>query len=140
MMPIPIKRYQNRKLYSTIAKRYTTIEEVGDLIRDGTDIIVTDSVSGEDITTFILSQVIMGQEKRGDRTLSQGLLTGLIRARIDTLEAVRQLLHGSPNWTGFLSTLGIPTREDFNRLNDKIELLTRAIDEIGLDDDENGRK
>jgi polyhydroxyalkanoate synthesis repressor PhaR len=140
MMLIPIKRYQNRKLYNTVTKRYITLVEVGELIRGGMDIVVTDSASGEDITTFILSQVIVGQENRGERTLSQGLLTGLIRAHIDTLEAVRQLLHGSPNWTGFLSTLGIPTREDFDGLNAKIEVLTRAIDAIGLEDDERGRK
>jgi polyhydroxyalkanoate synthesis repressor PhaR len=80
MMLIPIKRYQNRKLYNTVTKRYITLVEVGELIRGGMDIVVTDSASGEDITTFILSQVIVGQEKRGERTLSQGLLTGLIRA------------------------------------------------------------
>ena len=75
-MPTPIKRYQNRKLYNTITKRYITLEDVGKLIRGGSDIVVTDSVSGEDITTHILTQVIMGQEKRGQGILSQGLLTG----------------------------------------------------------------
>jgi polyhydroxyalkanoate synthesis repressor PhaR len=140
MVPIPIKRYQNRKLYNTVTKRYITIEEVGELIRGGMDIVVTDCASGEDITTFILTQVIMGQEKRGESTLSLGLLTGLIRAHYDTLDAVRQLLHETPNWTGFLGNLGIPTREDFTKLNEKIEALRRAIDEIGLEDEESGRE
>ena len=87
-MPIQIKRYPNRKLYNTVTKRYITSDEVGELVRGGSEIVVTDSTSGEDVTAHILIQVIMGQEKRGQGILSHGLLLELIRARRDTLAAV----------------------------------------------------
>jgi polyhydroxyalkanoate synthesis repressor PhaR len=139
-MLIPIKRYLNRKLYNTQTKRYITLEEVGELIRSGEDVVVTDSTSGKDITALVLSQVIMGQEKKGERKLSQGLLAGLIRAQNDTLEAVGQLLHLPPDWPGFLHAAGIPTREDINILSDQIKLLTQEIDELTRNDHEIGGK
>jgi polyhydroxyalkanoate synthesis repressor PhaR len=139
-MLIPVKRYLNRKLYNTLTKRYITLEEIGELIRSGEDVAVTDSTSGEDITTFVLSQVIMGQEKKGERKLSQGLLAGLIRAHSDTLEAVGQLLHLSPDWPGFLHAAGVPTCEDIIELTDQIKCLTQEIDELTRNDHEIGGK
>lgn len=139
-MPIPIKRYQNRKLYNTITKRYITLEEVGELIRGGNEILVTDSPSGDDISTHILTQVIMRQEKKGERILSQGLLTGLIRAQFETITAVKLFLHSPTGWEGLLNNLGIPTREDVNQLTEELEILSQAIEEISLDNDKSGRK
>ena len=137
-MPTLIKRYRNRKLYNTITKRYITLDDLGDLIRGGGEILVTDSTSGEDVTAHILTQIIMGQVKRGQGNLSHGLLIELIRARLDTLAAVKLLLHGSADWEGWLSSIGIPTRQDVDKLSNEIDNLSRAIDVVGHTEKESG--
>jgi polyhydroxyalkanoate synthesis repressor PhaR len=141
MIPLPIKRYRNRKLYNTVSKRYITLEEIRELICCGNDIVVTDLTSGQDITTSILTQVIMGQGRIGESALSNGVLTGLIRARADTLEMLRNHLPNLQNLRDYLRALDIPTREDINMLAAQLETLRCAIDEIEIKDDEkeNGR-
>ena len=135
-MPTQIKRYRNRKLYNTNTKRYITLDDVGELIRGGGEIVVTDSVSGEEVTEHILTQVIMGQEKKGQGILSHDLLMELIKARLDTLAAVKLLLQSSADWEGGLSSIGIATRQDVEKLSKEIDNLSRAIDVVG--DKENG--
>lgn len=39
-MPRLIKRYENRKLYDTVAKRYISLEEIADLVRAGEEVVV----------------------------------------------------------------------------------------------------
>ena len=61
-MPV-VKRYPNRKLYDTQAKRYVTLNSIAELIRLGEDIQVIDYTTGEDITALTLTQIIFEQEK-----------------------------------------------------------------------------
>ena len=42
MPTVLIKRYPNRKLYNTDAKRYITLDTIAELIRDGNDVEVRD--------------------------------------------------------------------------------------------------
>jgi polyhydroxyalkanoate synthesis repressor PhaR len=63
--PILIKRYANRKLYDQGRSRYVTLEELEELIRGGREIRVVDAVSGEDLTSLTLAQIIL--EKARDR-------------------------------------------------------------------------
>jgi len=90
-MPI-IKRYSNRKLYDTQAKRYITLEGLGDLIRQGQEVHITDHETGEDITALILAQTVFELEKRLKGGLPGAVLTGLIRAGSDTLGQLRDVL------------------------------------------------
>ncbi len=57
--PILIKRYANRKLYDQSRSRYVTLEELEELIRQGREIRVVDAVSGEDLTSQTLAQIIL---------------------------------------------------------------------------------
>ncbi len=61
---VVIKRYPNRKLYDTIAKQYITLDGVAELVRQGSEIKVVDHASGEDLTAFTLTQIILEQEKK----------------------------------------------------------------------------
>jgi polyhydroxyalkanoate synthesis repressor PhaR len=87
-----IKRYPNRKLYDTDAKRYITLEGIAELIRLGKDVTVVDHASGEDLTAVTLTQIIAEQEKKGDGFLPEAVLTGLVRAGGDTLSTLRRTL------------------------------------------------
>lgn len=93
-MPV-IKRYPNRKLYDTEAKRYVTLEHISQMIQAGQDVLVIDHESGEDLTNLTLSQIIFEQEKKGSGFLPRSLLTDLIRAGGDTLEQMRRTLLGT---------------------------------------------
>ena len=64
MPTVLIKRYPNRKLYNTDAKRYITLDTIAELIRDGNDVEVRDHETGEDLTGVTLSQIIFEREKR----------------------------------------------------------------------------
>lgn len=85
-----IKRYPNRKLYDTAARQYIALERVAGLIRDGAAIRVQDHATGEDLTTLILTQIIVEQEKRQAGFLPLAVLTGLVQAGGHTLAALRR--------------------------------------------------
>ena len=90
-----IKRYPNRKLYDTEAKRYVTLDDIAEMIRSGQDIHVTDHESGDDLTTLTLTQIILEQEKKASGFLPRSLLTSLIRTGGDTLEQVVRSLQAT---------------------------------------------
>ncbi|HEY1407892.1 MAG TPA: polyhydroxyalkanoate synthesis regulator DNA-binding domain-containing protein [Promineifilum sp.] len=88
-MPV-IKRYPNRKLYDTDAKRYVTLNEIAGLIRAGEEVVVTDHASDEDLTAVVLTQIIFEQEKQQKGFLPKSVLTNLVRAGGDTLGTLRR--------------------------------------------------
>lgn len=94
-MPL-IKRYPNRKLYDTEAKRYVTLHEITQLIQAGNEVHVIDYESGEDLTNLTLTQIILEQEKRSASGLiPRFLLTSIIRAGGDRLSQVKRTLHAA---------------------------------------------
>jgi polyhydroxyalkanoate synthesis repressor PhaR len=96
---IVIKRYPNRKLYNTHTKQYIKLDQLGEIIRKGDEIQVIDNASGEDLTALTLTQIILEQEKKQSGVLSHSMLTGLIRAGGDRLNAIqRGLLSPFSHW------------------------------------------
>ena len=90
-MPI-IKRYPNRKLYDTEAKKYITLDGIAKLIRQGDDVVVIDHTTEEDLTAVTLTQIIFEQEKKKGGFLPKSVLTGLVQAGGDTLNTLRRSL------------------------------------------------
>ena len=88
-MPV-IKRYPNRKLYDTEAKRYITLNEIAARIRAGDEGVVTDHAIDEDLTAVVLTQIIFEQEKAQRGFLPKSVLTNLVRAGGDTLSTLRR--------------------------------------------------
>lgn len=88
-MPV-IKRYPNRKLYDTEAKRYITLNGIAQLIQEGAELQVVDHVSGEDLTAVTLTQVILEQEKTRSGFVPKSVLAGLVQAGGDTLNSLRR--------------------------------------------------
>lgn len=97
MPTVLIKRYPNRKLYNTDAKRYITLDTIADLIRDGNDVEVRDHETGEDLTGVTLSQIIFEREKKDSGYLPSVLLTNLIRTGGGTLDYVKRSFTASIN-------------------------------------------
>jgi polyhydroxyalkanoate synthesis repressor PhaR len=97
MPTVLIKRYPNRKLYNTDAKRYITLDTIAELIRDGNDVEVRDHETGEDLTGVTLSQIIFEREKKDSGYLPSVLLTNLIRTGGGTLDYVKRSFTASIN-------------------------------------------
>jgi polyhydroxyalkanoate synthesis repressor PhaR len=90
-MPV-IKRYPNRKLYDTEAKRYVTLNDIAALIREGEEVQVVDHATEDDLTAITLTQIIFEQEKQQGGFLPKAVLTGLVRAGGDTMNSLRRSL------------------------------------------------
>jgi polyhydroxyalkanoate synthesis repressor PhaR len=89
-MPVLIKRYANRKLYNTESSRYITLKGISELIHEGREIRVVDNESGEDITSIVLSQILVDdQRQQGERSNVPGrVLSELIQRGGDALYGV----------------------------------------------------
>jgi polyhydroxyalkanoate synthesis repressor PhaR len=59
-----IKRYRNRKLYDTTTSTYVSLEDLGELLAAGQDIVVVEQVGGKDITGHTLALVLARREDR----------------------------------------------------------------------------
>jgi polyhydroxyalkanoate synthesis repressor PhaR len=84
--PVIIKKYANRRLYNTAASQYVTLEHLSDMVREGTDFIVLDAKTGDDITRSVLTQIIFEQESRGQNLLPVSFLRRLIRFYGDQMQ------------------------------------------------------
>lgn len=82
-MPTPdkitLKKYSNRRLYDTVKSAYVTLNDVSDMIKRGQWVEVTDVKTGEDVTAFTLTQIIMEEAKRNNALLPVPLLHLIIR-------------------------------------------------------------
>ncbi|SDT86559.1 polyhydroxyalkanoate synthesis repressor PhaR [Desulfobacula phenolica] len=71
---ITIKKYPNRRLYNTKKSTYITLEDVSDLIKKGFRIQVVDVNTGNDVTSIVLTQIIMNKAKKDNAILPVSLL------------------------------------------------------------------
>jgi polyhydroxyalkanoate synthesis repressor PhaR len=78
--PVTIRKYPNRRMYDTASRRYVNLEDLAEMIRQGTDIRVVDARTGEDLTRVILTQIIVEDAKGQPTGLPLELLQQLIRA------------------------------------------------------------
>jgi polyhydroxyalkanoate synthesis repressor PhaR len=122
-MPL-IKRYPNRKLYDTEAKHYVSLDDIAGLIREGAEVQVVDHATGEDVTSLVLMQIIVGQEKRRRSILPQPVITDLIQAGGDTLAALHR---------GLASPLDL-----FRQVDEEIERRIRTLIKWGDLGEEDG--
>lgn len=75
-----IRRYNDRRLYDTSASGYVKLEDIARMVREGTDVKVVDARSGRDLTSVILTQIIVEDARDRDSALPLQLLRTLIRA------------------------------------------------------------
>ena len=141
-----IKKYSNRKLYDTHTRRYITLDDIAQLVREGGDVTVVQRDTGEDLTPAILSQIVAREERRGSangreatdgiqergqalleylrRTINMPaeLVSGQVERRVGDVEAmVDNALEQA------LKRLNIPTRRDIIRLNARLDALDARL-------------
>ncbi|MGI9449251.1 MAG: polyhydroxyalkanoate synthesis repressor PhaR [Geminicoccaceae bacterium] len=82
-----VKKYANRRLYNTASSSYVTLDDLGQMVRDGENFVVYDAKSGEDLTRSILTQIILEEDSKGRNLLPINFLRHLIRFYDDSLRA-----------------------------------------------------
>src|SRR4249920_2380863 len=85
--PITIKKYANRRLYNTGTSTYVTLEDLAEMVKKGTDFVVFDAKTGEEITRSVLTQIIFEEESKGQNLLPIKFLRQLIRFYGDSMQA-----------------------------------------------------
>ncbi len=86
--PVVIKKYANRRLYNTATSSYVTLDHLSRMVKDGTDFVVYDAKSNEDITRSVLTQIIFEEEAKGQNLLPINFLRQLIGFYGDRLQTI----------------------------------------------------
>ncbi|MDP6393885.1 MAG: polyhydroxyalkanoate synthesis regulator DNA-binding domain-containing protein [Desulfobacterales bacterium] len=66
---ILIKKYPNRRLYDTEKSQYISLNHVADMVRQGCHVEVMEVKTEEDVTAFILTQILMEEAKKNNALL-----------------------------------------------------------------------
>ncbi len=74
-----LKKYSNRRLYDTEKSAYVTLSQVAELIKAGREVEITDADTKEDVTAFVLTQIVFEEAKKKTVLLPISLLYLIIR-------------------------------------------------------------
>jgi polyhydroxyalkanoate synthesis repressor PhaR len=119
-----IKKYANRRLYNTATSTYVTLEDLAQMVRGGTDFVVYDAKTGEDITRPVLTQIIFEEENKGSHNLlpinflrqlirfygdaMQGVVPGYLEISLDTLAKDQDKIRKQMSDAFSTGTSGVP--------------------------------
>jgi len=78
--PLVIKKYENRRLYNTATSQYINQEQVAQLVRDGYDVRVIDTATGEDITRLVLAQIVLDDARTPNSVFPLDVLRQMVVA------------------------------------------------------------
>jgi polyhydroxyalkanoate synthesis repressor PhaR len=131
-----IKRYENRKLYDTEDRQYVSFDDIAALVRRGVDVQVVDNMTGDDITTQTLTQVIFEEGKKGRNPLSKDMLHEMIRFGNTIIDgSIQQVRHGlnmlMPNSLNKLfGATNAAEQDNLKQLKEKVESLETIIKKL----------
>ena len=73
------KKYGNRRLYDTAKSSYVNLDDITLTIREGRQVQVIDAKTKEDVTSFILTQIILEESRKRNFLLPLPLLHLIIQ-------------------------------------------------------------
>ncbi len=74
-----LKKYANRRLYDTEKSKYVSLNHVAEMIKQGREVTVIDAKTKEDVTSFILTQIILEEARKNNFLLPAPLLHLMIQ-------------------------------------------------------------
>ena len=127
---LKIRKYPNRRYYDSTRSRHLTLEEIYQAIREGYEVEVTDSKTGQDITAKVLAQMIIELDAPKLGVFPVPLLHRLLRANEELVsdftrkyfsQALAAFLDSQKNFEQSLrSAMGLgsatPTVADWTRM------------------------
>ncbi|MBF0509298.1 MAG: polyhydroxyalkanoate synthesis regulator DNA-binding domain-containing protein [Deltaproteobacteria bacterium] len=69
-----VKKYSNRRLYDTEKSAYVTLDDICQAIKQGRQVDVVDAKTREDVTAFILTQIVLEEARKKNILLPVPLL------------------------------------------------------------------
>lgn len=75
-----IKKYPNRRLYDCLESRYITLQDLRRLAIENIEFKVVEKMSGKDLTSGVLLQIVTDQEQGSGALLGKEFLLQLIRS------------------------------------------------------------
>jgi len=122
-----LKKYANRRLYDTENKAFVSLGQLADLVKEGREIEIRDDKTGEDVTAFILTQVVLEEVKKKSLLLPVSLLSLLIRYGDSVLSEFfdKYLEQTLKNYLAYKSTMDtqfqkwLELGQDFSNLTQK---------------------
>src|SRR6516225_6835400 len=76
---LEIRKYRNRRYYDSTRSRHLSLQQIHKLVIEGYDIRVLDAKTNEDITSKVLTQILLDYEPVKLEMFSNELLTRAIR-------------------------------------------------------------
>lgn len=140
---IEIKKYSNRRLYNTETSAYITLDDIVGLIKKELDFKVIDVDTQSDITSTILTQIILEKENAGVNLIPAHILKQIILFNENKKSNVMfDFLTSTVNAanTNNIFSKGFPNFADFNFFNfgqktdSKSAAPSPAKDEKNIDD------
>jgi polyhydroxyalkanoate synthesis repressor PhaR len=134
-----IKRYGggSRKLYDTEESRYVSLDEIAAWIRDGQELQVADSATGEDVTGQTLAQIIYEDHRRGNVFLPSEFLHAVIRrgGRViaDGVEQVQTRVDRLVKASVERITPVSGMQDELDLLRDRLAELEQSLGELELE-------
>ena len=127
---LEIRKYPNRRYYDATRSRHVTLEEIYDLIRNGYEVRVIDSKTGQDITAKVLAQIMIDVEPLKLGVFPVPLLHRLLRSNEQLItdfvrkyfnQALSNFLNSQRNFEQYLRqsmglTTSAPTMADLTKL------------------------
>jgi polyhydroxyalkanoate synthesis repressor PhaR len=87
--PVIIKKHATRRLYNTTTHTCVTLDDLADLVRQGTDFTVHETKIGKDITRSVLLHILLERESQENQNL---LPTAFLRQLIRFYGSNMQML------------------------------------------------
>lgn len=112
-----IKKYMNRRYYDITRSRHLTMDDIYEMVRSGESVQVTDSQTGADITSHVLTQMILERDAPKLDVFPAGLLHQVIQANQQILHsfveryfgnAFKAFLGSQQQFEEFLRRAGVP--------------------------------
>ena len=96
-----IVRYPNRRLYDRSQRRYVTLREIAAMVREGKTVNVRDSATGDDMTSTVLTQIILEHHPDRMELLPVPVLHLMIRTNGVVLGLLREYFRQSLQYLEF---------------------------------------
>jgi polyhydroxyalkanoate synthesis repressor PhaR len=107
---IQIKRYPNRRFYSRSSSKYVSLQDIEEMIRQGHNVEIRDSQSGELMTHAVLTQIIVDRQPEKMSLFPVDMLHSIVRSNDVMTEFLRDYFRHSLTYLNYLQRHGSSAR------------------------------
>jgi polyhydroxyalkanoate synthesis repressor PhaR len=114
---IQIKRYPNRRFYARNTSKYVSLQDIEEMIREGHNVEIRDSQTGELMTHAVLTQIIIDRQPEKMSLFPVDMLHSIVRSNDAMAEFLRDYFRHSLTYLNYLQRHGSTARELANPMH-----------------------